>query len=474
MKKPSLENAKKRTNDKPLIIEGLNFSNEEKKIGVGKKYFIKTYGCQMNEHDSEKITAILEKMSFQETIMMEDADVIILNTCSIRENAHNKVFGKIGQLKNLKKKNPNLVLVLCGCMAQEEIVVDKILAKYDWLDLVFGTHNIVNLPTLLQKVYQEKKLQIEVFSKEGEIYEGLPIKREYKHKAWVNIMFGCNKFCTYCIVPYTRGKQRSRLSQNIIKEIEELIFAGCQEITLLGQNVNAYGKDLGDNYYFADLLNDVAKLPIKRIRFMTNHPWDFNDEIIKAIKKNQNIMPHIHLPLQSGSNEILKKMNRSYTKEEYIALYQKIKAAIPYIGITTDIIVGFPNESEAAFQETLEVVKECKFDFAFTFVYSPRVGTPAAQIIDKVDIGEKEKRLQKLNKYISTYALASNQKQKNLILGVLVDGYSEKNDKILTGYSENMKRVNFVGNEDLIGNVIDVKITEVKTWSLTGVIVAKK
>jgi len=470
VQKPDLKEAQKRSKKKPKIITDFIIDENLINLGLSKKYFVKTYGCQMNEHDSEKIKAMLEKMNYQATSNMEEADVIVLNSCSIRENAHNKVFGMIGQLKKLKDKNEDLILVLCGCMAQEEIVVAKILEKYYWLDIVFGTHNINNFPNLLGQKIFAKKQQIEVFSKEGEIYEGLPIKRKFPHKAWVNIMLGCDKFCAYCIVPYTRGKQRSRKRKYILNEIKDLIANGCQEITLLGQNVNAYGKDLADNYYFADLLNDIGKLNMPRVRFMTNHPWDFNDEIIFAIQKNKNIMPHIHLPLQSGSDQVLQKMNRGYCQEEYIALYFKLKKAIPNICISTDIIVGFPTESEEDFQETLKVVNKCQFDYAFTFIYSKRVGTPAAKLEDKIPLAEKEKRLQKLNKYISSYALESNQRFKSKEVKVLVDGFSEKNKQVLTGYSEHMKRVNFYGAEELIGRIVLVKITDVKTWSLFGVL----
>ncbi len=474
MQKPNLQQAKKRSNKKVPVINDFVIDDKLLALGLHKKYFIKTYGCQMNEHDSEKIAAMLEKMQFQVASNMEEADVIILNSCSIRENAHNKVFGMIGQLKQLKEKKEDLILVLCGCMPQEEIVVNKILTKYEWLDIVFGTHNIINFPNLLAKCIDERKPQIEVFSKEGEIYESLPVKREYPHKAWVNIMFGCDKFCAYCIVPYTRGKQRSRTRQYILKEIKKLIAGGCWEVTLLGQNVNAYGKDLSENYYFADLLNDIGKLDIARVRFMTNHPWDLNDDIIKAMQQNDNIMPHIHLPLQSGSDRILQKMNRNYTKDEYIKLYFKLKEAIPNICISTDIIVGFPGEEAKDFSETLAVVNKCQFDYAFTFIFSKREGTPAAAMADKTLREEKEARLQKLNKYISAYTLNSNMQFKNTTVRVLVDGFSAKNKAVLTGYSENMKRVNFYGDEQLIGQIVPVKITEVKTWSLFGEIVSTK
>ena len=307
MNLPSLLEAKKRSN-KEVLTKTIDYitSNDLKNIGSGKKYFIKTYGCQMNEHDTENIKAILEDMSFEEIDSMEDADLILLNTCAIRENAHNKVFGMIGRIKNLKERKPNIIVGLCGCMAQEEVVVDEILAKHSWLDIVFGTHNIYNLPQILAKSLNKKKIEVEVLSCEGDIVENIPVKRDSKYKAWVNIMYGCDKFCTYCIVPYTRGKQRSRHPEHILEEVKKLVKDGYKEVTLLGQNVNAYGKDLDINYKMENLLEDVAKTGIERVRFVTSHPWDFTDNMIKTIKNYPNIMPYIHLPLQSGSSKNFK------------------------------------------------------------------------------------------------------------------------------------------------------------------------
>lgn len=369
---PSLEKAKCRTKKEVLIKTNDYIIKENlKELGLNKKYFIKTYGCQMNEHDSENIKAILEEMSFEYTDEMEDADLILLNTCAIRENAHNKVFGYLGRIKHLKETKPNIIVGLCGCMAQEEVVINEILEKYNWLDIVFGTHNIHALPDILLKALKNKKINVEVLSIEGDVVENIPVKRDSKYKAWVNIMYGCDKFCTYCIVPYTRGKQRSRLPEFIIEEVNKLVTDGYKEVTLLGQNVNAYGKDLDINYGMANLLEDVANTGIERIRFVTSHPWDFTDEMIEIIKKYDNIMPYIHLPLQSGSNNILKLMGRRYTKESYLKLFEKLKKTIPNVSITTDIIVGFPNETLDDFNETLEVVNKCKFDSAFTFIFSP-------------------------------------------------------------------------------------------------------
>ena len=316
---PNLKEAKIRSSKEVLVkTNEYIMSNNLKQLGIGKKYFVKTYGCQMNEHDSENIKAILEDMSFTETSVMEDADLILLNTCAIRENAHNKVFGYLGRIKHLKESKPHIIAGICGCMAQEEVVVDEIMQKYKWLDIVFGTHNIHNLPSILYNSIIKKEQEIEVMSVEGDIIENIPVKRDSKYKAWINIMYGCDKFCTYCIVPYTRGKQRSRHPEYILDEVNKLVKDGYKEVTLLGQNVNAYGKDLNIDYKMENLLEDVAKTGIERIRFVTSHPWDFTDEMINVIRDNKNIMPYIHLPLQSGSNKILKLMGRRYTKEKYL------------------------------------------------------------------------------------------------------------------------------------------------------------
>lgn len=473
MNLPNLLEAKKRSNEKVLTkTNAYIIENNLKKLGLGKKYYVKTYGCQMNEHDTENIKAILEDMSFSESLEMENADLILLNTCAIRENAHNKVFGMIGRIKNLKEKKPNLIVGLCGCMAQEEIVVEEILNRYRFLDIVFGTHNIYNLPNILAKSLERKKLEVDVLSCEGDIIENIPAKRDSKYKAWVNIMYGCDKFCTYCIVPYTRGKQRSRKPEYIIDEVKKLVSDGYKEVTLLGQNVNAYGKDLDINYKMENLLEDVAKTGIERVRFVTSHPWDFTDNMILTIKKYPNIMPYIHLPLQSGSSKILKLMGRRYTKESYLELYNKIKENLPYSSITTDIIVGFPGETEEDFNETLEVVNLCKFDSAFTFIFSPRVGTPAAKMEDNVSLDEKNDRLQRLNTLINKFSKEANDKYLEKIVPVLIEGYSEKDDKKLMGYTDTMKLVNVIGDNSNIGKIVNVKIKEIKTWSMDGEIVS--
>ena len=468
---PSLEKAKCRTKKEVLIKTNDYIIKENlKELGLNKKYFIKTYGCQMNEHDSENIKAILEEMSFEYTDEMEDADLILLNTCAIRENAHNKVFGYLGRIKHLKETKPNIIVGLCGCMAQEEVVINEILEKYNWLDIVFGTHNIHALPDILLKALKNKKINVEVLSIEGDIVENIPVKRDSKYKAWVNIMYGCDKFCTYCIVPYTRGKQRSRLPEFIIEEVNKLVTDGYKEVTLLGQNVNAYGKDLDINYGMANLLEDVANTGIERIRFVTSHPWDFTDEMIEIIKKYDNIMPYIHLPLQSGSNNILKLMWRRYTKESYLKLFEKLKKTIPNVSITTDIIVGFPNETLDDFNETLEVVNKCKFDSAFTFIFSPREGTPAAKMNDSISLEEKNRRLYELNEVVNKYALENNMKYLNQTVKVLLEETSKKDENMLVGYTETMKLVNVKADKKYIGKIVDVKITDVKTWSMDGTI----
>ncbi len=431
----------------------------------GKKCYLKTYGCQMNEHDSENIKGILELLGFDFTADIEKADLVLLNTCSIRENAHNKAFGLLGKAKHIKESKRDLMIGLCGCMAQEEIVVNTIISKYPFVNFVIGTHNFYQLPEILDK--SESKQQVEVYSREGDLIESLPVDRTSKYKAYVNIIYGCDKFCTYCIVPYTRGRQRSREKEDILKEIDNLIKEGYKEVTLLGQNVNAYGKDLYDNYSLAELLEDVAKTNIPRIRFMTSHPWDFTDEMIEVIAKYPNIMPSIHLPVQSGSNRILKLMGRRYTKEQYLTLFHKMKEMIPNCTISTDIIVGFPLETDSDFLETLNLVRECKYDNAYTFIYSPRVGTPASKLSDDISLEEKEQRLYKLNDIVNTYFKENNEKLVGKTVPVLVEGISDKKKEYF-GYSDTNKLVNFTGDDVEIGSIVNVEITEAKTWSLDG------
>ena len=470
MNLPNLNEARKRSSKEVNRID-YKLNNIYQNIGKNKTYHVKTYGCQMNEHDTENIEGLLESIGFTKCNDMEEADVVILNTCSIRENAHNKAFGMLGRLKHLKEEKPNLIVGLCGCMAQEEVVIEEILSKYRHVNFIFGTHNLYDLPKLIYENMDNTKTKVDVLSIEGDLIEGLPVKRANNFKAYVNIIYGCDKFCTYCIVPYTRGKQRSRKMEDILKEVNELKENGCKEVTLLGQNVNAYGKDLNLGYDLADLLENVAKTNIPRVRFITSHPWDFTDRMIEVIRKYDNIMKYVHLPIQSGSNKILKLMGRRYTKEEYKILFDKLKS-IPGISITTDIIVGFPSETEEDFVDTLDIVKYCQYDGAFTFIFSPRVGTPAAKLAlnDKTTLEEKEQRFYRLNELINNYSLESNQKMLNKTYKILVEGTSSK-EEMIYGYTETNKLVNFKGSKDLIGSIVDVKITDAKSFSLDGELV---
>ena len=467
---PDYSKAKVRSNNTTVIKrEIFDLPDQIKNIGIGRKYYLRTYGCQANERDSETIAGILEALNFTRVDNEEEADVLFFNTCAIRKNAEDKVLGEIGMLKKLKRNNPDLIFALCGCMAQEEMIVKTILEKYPQVDLIFGTHNIHRLPWLLYNAMMAKEKTVEVYSKEGEVVENLPVSRFGKHKAWVNIMYGCDKFCTYCIVPYTRGKQRSRLMEDILKEVRQLKEDGYKEVCLLGQNVNAYGKDLGMEDGFAKLLEEVAKTNIDRIRFSTSHPRDFSENMVYVMKKYPNIMPSLHLPVQSGNNEVLRRMGRVYTVEHYKHLVDLLKKEIPTITFSTDIIVGFPNETHEQFLDTLALVDYCQYDLAYTFIYSPRENTPAAKMEDNISEKEKSDRLQMLNEKITYYSNLNNQKYLHKTLKVLVDGYSKKNKNVYSGYSEENKLVNFTGDNINVGDIVDVYITEVKSYSLNGV-----
>ena len=465
MNLPNMLDAKKRDKNE---VEHIYLEQEVSNMYKGKKYFLKTYGCQMNVHDSEEIAYILESVGMTPIDTIEGADVVVLNTCAIRENAHDKLYGFLGRCKHEKEvNNHDLIICICGCMPQEESVANDLIKNHPYVDIVFGTHNIHELTDmLLNKVDNQN---IKVYSMQGEVFENVKYKRDSNIKAWVDIQYGCDKFCTYCIVPYTRGKQRSRYSSEIIKEVECLKEAGYKEVTLLGQNVNAYGKDI-DDLSFAELLAKVSDTGIDRIRFVTSHPWDFTDDMIDVISSRDNIMPYIHLPLQSGSDKILKLMGRRYTKEEYITLYNNIKTAMPECSITTDIIVGFPGETEEDFNETLDVVNTCKYDSAFTFIYSPREGTPAAKM-EQLDKKVCEERLYKLNELVNKYAKEANDKYIDTVVPVLIEGRSEKNSSLMMGYTDTMKLVNVKGDLSNIGKIVDVHITDVKTWSMDGEIV---
>ncbi|MDD3129403.1 MAG: tRNA (N6-isopentenyl adenosine(37)-C2)-methylthiotransferase MiaB [Candidatus Izemoplasmatales bacterium] len=469
--KPDLNIARKRTK---YEVETTVYEDAKniKDIGKNKKYMIQTHGCQANEADTEVIRGLLEGQGFLPTTVLEECDLIIINTCAIRENAENKVFGELGRLKSYKRINPNLIIAVAGCMPQEEDVVERIMKKYPHVDLVFGTHNIDKIIEYIDYVMKEHKQLIEVYSKQGDIVEHLPQVRENRFKAWVNIMFGCDEFCTYCIVPYTRGRERSRQKQYIIEEIQKLIEQGYKEITLLGQNVNSYGLDFVDEKYdFADLLDDLAKLDIPRIKFTTSHPKDFSDKLIDVIAKYDNIMPFIHLPVQSGSNSVLKKMNRKYTKEQYLNLVERIYNKIPNVSLTTDIIVAFPGETNEDFLETLDLVDKSKFEGAYTFIYSPRKGTPAASYKNDITPEEAKQRLYKLNELVNEGYLRGNKRFENKTVKVLVEGFSKTNETMLSGYTENNKLVNFEGDESLIGQIIEVYVEKAKTWSLDGRVV---
>ncbi|MDR5658147.1 tRNA (N6-isopentenyl adenosine(37)-C2)-methylthiotransferase MiaB [Serpentinicella sp. ANB-PHB4] len=435
---------------------------------------IVTYGCQMNEHDSEKLWAMLKQMNYNETKNKEDANIVIFNTCCVRENAELKVYGNLGALKNLKKKNEDLIIAVCGCMMQQTEIVDAIKKKYPFVDLVFGTHNLHRFPELLANCKQSNNMLVEVWENEGEIIEGIPSQRKHDLKAFVNIMYGCNNFCTYCIVPYTRGRERSRDLKDIVKEAETLIDNGTKEITLLGQNVNSYRSTNQNEIDFADLLLELNKVEgLDRIRFMTSHPKDLSDKLIEAVATGDKLCEHIHLPFQAGSNKILKEMNRSYTKESYLDLVSRIKNRIPSVSLTTDIIVGFPGETEEDFEDTLDIVKKVRFDSAFTFLYSTRKGTPAANMENHVDEKVKHERFNRLLEVINNISAEINKSYENKVVEVLVEGKSKTDSSKLMGRTRQNKLVNFEGDISYIGSLVDVEIIEAKTFSLNGRLIKK-
>ena len=466
--KPDLKKARKRSKDS-IDEVAFHMPDRYQQLGLTRTYSIQSYGCQANEADSETMAGILELMGFTKAHDETDSDLIIINTCAIRENAENRIWGELGRLKAQKRRNPDLILALAGCMAQEENVVERVLKKYQHVDMVFGTHNIHRLPEYIETAMLSKERVIEVYSKEGEIVENLPKIRNHHFKAWVNIMFGCDEFCTYCIVPYTRGKERSRRKEDVIEEVKELVEQGYLEVTLLGQNVNAYGKDFTDiDYTFGDLLRELNDTGIERIRFTTSHPHDLDLKTMEAIRDCEHVMPYFHLPVQSGSERILKKMNRHYTKERYLEVLNQLKKTVPGISVTTDIIVGFPGETTEDFLDTLDLVDQANFEGAFTFIFSPREGTPAAKYEDDTPEDEKKERLYQLNEKINAGYLRGNKRFEGQVVRVLVDGVSKNDDTILAGYTEHNKLINFKGDHSLIGKLIDVKVTEAKTWFLLG------
>ena len=437
-------------------------------------YHIETYGCQMNENDSEKVAGVLENKGYQPVNEIEEADIIILNTCCVRENAELKVFGKLGQLKQLKRENPELLVGICGCMMQEDHVVEEIKEKYDHVDLVFGTHNLHHFSELLEEAKQENSPLVEVWDESKELISDMPVQRVEDHKAKVTIIYGCDNYCTYCIVPYVRGQERSRPVESIDQEIKELVNDGVKEVMLLGQNVNSYGQDLEREIDFADLLVRVSQIEsLQRIRYMTPHPRDFNDKLIDTISNLDKVCEQFHLPVQAGSNKILREMNRGYTREEYIKLVNKIRAKNPNAAISTDTIVGFPGETEEDFQKTIELYKEIEFDMAYMFNYSKRSGTPAAEKKNQIPEATKKERLQYLMDLQSEISAQNNKELIGETVEVLVDGPSKKDPNKLSGRSRTYKIVIFEGNENLTGEIVNVMIKEAQSWTLFGELVEK-
>lgn len=431
-------------------------------------YHISTFGCQMNFKDSEKLAGILEQLGYQE-IDSEQADFVLLNTCTVRENANLKVYGHLGMLKSYKKKNPHMMIALCGCMMQEELVVEKLKEQYRFVDIIFGTHNIYKLAELIQTRLESDRMVVDLWKDAKEIVEDLPSVRKYSFKAGVNIMFGCNNFCSYCIVPYVRGRERSREPEDIIHEIEQMVSEGVVEVMLLGQNVNSYGKTLEQPVSFAELLQRVEQIEgLKRIRFMTSHPKDLSDDLIAVMKNSQKICRHMHLPVQSGSTRLLEKMNRRYTKEHYLTLVDKLKAAIPDISLTTDIIVGFPGETEEDFLETIDVVQKAEYDSAYTFIYSMRTGTPAAAMEEQVPEEVVKERFQRLLDVVAECSAKRTGRLEGETAEVLVEGVSEQDASMVTGRLSNNLLVHFPGTEELIGSLVMVRLEEAKGFYYIG------
>lgn len=442
------------------------------RLGKPMRYNIETFGCQMNENDSERLSGMLSEMGYSDCFNRKDSDLIIFNTCCVRENAEQKVYGHLGALKKLKEANPNLVIGICGCMMQQPEVVEHIKKVYRHVDIIFGTHNLYKFPELLNEAVTTRKTVIDVWDSTGSIAENMPISRRENLKAWVTVMYGCNNFCSYCIVPYVRGRERSRGLEEIRTEVETLAKDGCKEITLLGQNVNSYGKDLEGDMTFAALLRGLNKIDgIERIRFMTSHPKDLSDELIYAIRDCEKVCEHLHLPVQAGSSKILEEMNRKYTKEQYLDLVAKVKEQIPGISLSTDIIVGFPGETDTDFEETLDVVARARFDMAYTFLYSKRTGTPAAKNPDQIPEEIKKQRFEKLLALQNTISKEINDELLGKEVEVLVEGLSKNSKTTYTGRTRENKIVNFKGSPELVGKLVKVKIDTVQTWSLLGKLV---
>ena len=443
---------------------------QKKSEELGRKLtcHVTTFGCQMNEKDSEKLLGILETIGYEE-VETEEADFLIFNTCTVRENANTKLYGHLGQVKKMKERNPQMMIGLCGCMMQEEHVIEKIRSSYKFVDIIFGTHNIFKLAELLKARVDSKGMIVDIWKDTDKIVEDLPVERKYPFKSGVNIMFGCNNFCSYCIVPYVRGRERSREPKAIIREIERLVADGVVEVMLLGQNVNSYGKNLEEPMTFAQLLQEIEKIEgLERIRFMTSHPKDLSDELIEVMSKSKKICKHLHLPVQSGSSRILKLMNRHYDKEQYLALAEKIRKAVPDISLTTDIIVGFPGETEEDFLETLDIVRKVRYDSAFTFIYSKRTGTPAATMEDQVPEEVVKDRFDRLLKEVQTIAAEVCAVHEGTVQEVLVESVSDHDDHMVTGRLSNNILVHFRGDASMIGDYVNVKLDQCKGFYYIG------
>ena len=469
---PSLKQAKQRKN---MPTQTINYEIDDKYKNLGKNrfYYIYTYGCQGNMADSEIMAGILESIGYTLASDPLKADLVLLNTCAVRENAEQRIWGVLGQLKGRKRNNPDMLIGICGCMPQEEKATNKLINSYEFVDIIFGTHNRENLPKLIYEAYATKETVVEVLSNEGNILECAPKVRESKYKAWVHIMYGCDEFCTYCIVPYTRGKERSRNKENILAEVEQLVKEGYKEITLLGQNVNAYGKDLGDgSYTFGDLLVDIDKTGINRVRFTSPHPRDMDEKAMQAMANCKSVMPHLHFPVQSGNDRVLKIMNRKYTRAEYLEKIKRLHELIPDISITTDIIVGYPGETREEFLDTVSLVKEANFEGAYTFIYSPREGTPAAVMPDPISLEEKHIWFDELCKATNEGYLKGHERFVGRTVEILVDGPAKNGDGMMSGYSPNNKLTHFKSDDmSLIGKFVNVKITKANTWFMIGELV---
>ena len=432
-------------------------------------FCVTTFGCQMNARDSEKLVGVLEQIGYVEETDEDKADFVIYNTCTVRENANMRVYGRLGQLKHAKKVNPHMMIGLCGCMMQEPHVVEKLKTSYRFVDLIFGTHNIYKFAELIATRFESQRMVIDIWEDTDKIVEDLPSERKFPFKSGVNIMFGCNNFCSYCIVPYVRGRERSRNPKDIIREIEHLVADGVVEVMLLGQNVNSYGKNLEEPMTFAQLLTEIEKIEgLERIRFMTSHPKDLSDELIEVMKNSKKICKHLHLPVQSGSTEILKKMNRRYTKEQYLELVRKIKEAVPDISLTTDIIVGFPGETEEDFLETMDVVKQVRYDSAFTFIYSKRTGTPAAVMENQIPDDVVKHRFERLLKEVQEISDEVCSVHEDSVQSVLVESMNDHDTSLVTGRMSNNLLVHFPGDERLIGKIVDVHLKECKCFYYLG------